>query len=522
MTVESITAGYDSIKIKTDANDGSAVSVCAYVPLINTAPGASKYPGRCVFSANVIIRHGTAEIPYIDAYELFICRFEITSDGVLADGVCYVTDIEDGFSMCSDPYPEISRRIGTWCVAPDEDVEYMRMGVMMDEIDEAWLYSVNARDDDIIHEWNGREYRFDSEHIRMHDRYLSKLSAKGIPTLIRFINRRKYQLRESDKSLFDVIKHPCYEDGFEGVEMSAVNLRTEEGLDRYCASLDFLFSRYARPNSEYGFSTVMDIGNEINSARIWHNAGKAECADFMEEYAVALRLAWLISQRYRIGYRVDVSLEMNFNRRYVDDPLRYYPAKECLTQLAAICRRDGDFYYGISAHPYPEFLDHPDFYNDRQPTFSLSTPIITMKNMEVWHAFLSLPEMLYRGRERRVVFDEQGFNTRTGEPYTEEQGAYAFVLAYLKIRKLDNVDMFLIHRHTDLDDGDEYGLHLGLRYFGGYGDKDHIFPMPGRRKLICDAIAAMDTEREEEWVRAARAYIGEGLFDYLLNPPEIK
>ena len=189
--------------------------------------------------------------------------------------------------------------------------------------------------------------------------------------------------------------------------------------------------------------------------------------------------------------------------------------------LVRYTRRDGDFDWGVSAHPYPENLNYPDFYNDRNPVFSFDTSIITMKNLEVWPALLSQPEFQYRGRPRRVLFDEQGFNTRDDAPYTEEQGAYAFVLAYLKIRRTKGIEMFLIHRHADLQDSDEYGLHLGLRCSGGYTDELHLFPEPGRRKLICHAIAAMDTESEGAWVRAARNYIGEALFDSLLNAPAV-
>ena len=65
----------------------------------------------------------------------------------------------------------------------------------------------------------------------------------------------------------------------------------------------------------------------------------------------------------------------------------------------------------------------------------------------------------------------------------------------------------MINRDVDLGDEDEYGLRLGLRYFGGYKDRNHIFPAPGRRKLICDAIAATDSEKEAEWVEFAREKI---------------
>ena len=526
MHITGIICGKEFVRLGTDAPDGTAVTVSAFVPLVNARPepGTSKYPGRRVFSGDFTVTDGNIRIPRDPGYDLLIARFEAECRGQKLSGPCYVTGTESGFSESDLPFPEPERPLGTWCIAPDEDIEYMRFGVMMDEIDEAWLFAETPGEDDVIHVWNGAEYRFDRAHVELHDRYLSKLAKKGVPVLIRFINRKNFQNVRGSGRIFDVIRHPCYEPDFDGAEMSAVNLRTEEGLDHFCASLDFLFSRYARYGSPYGCSAVMDVGNEVNSARIWHNAGEMTCAEFMEEYTAALRIASLLSKKYRSGYGVDVSLEMNFNRPYIDDPLHYYPARLCLEELLKNCRRDGDFDWGVSAHPYPENLDHPDFYNDKTPRFDLDTPIITMKNLEMWQVLLTRSEYLYNGAPRRLVFDEQGFNTRTGEPRTELEGAWAFTLAYQKIKKLPEKGLpplkyFLIHRHIDLDDGDEYGLHLGLRYFGGYSDDEHIFPAPGPRKLICEAIAAAGTEHESEWVNAARDGIGHALFDSLLDPP---
>lgn len=41
---------------------------------------------------------------------------------------------------------------------------------------------------------------------------------------------------------------------------------------------------------------------------------------------------------------------------------------------------------------------------------------------------------------------------------------------------------------------------------------------PGEYKKICFAIRDMETEREAEWIAWARSYIGEDLFDTLLDP----
>jgi hypothetical protein len=116
-----------------------------------------------------------------------------------------------------------------------------------------------------------------------------------------------------------------------------------------------------------------------------------------------------------------------------------------------------------------------------------------------------------------VVFDEQGFHTDYSDPESENKGAYGFVLLWLKLKRCPSVEQFLINRYTDMPEGDESGLHLGLRYERGYADAEHLFIRPGPYKKITHAIRAMDTPDEARWVAEARAYIGEELFDSLLR-----
>ena len=141
-----------------------------------------------------------------------------------------------------------------------------------------------------------------------------------------------------------------------------------------------------------------------------------------------------------------------------------------------------------------------------------------MKNLEVWQELVELPELTYRGKPRRVVFDEQGFHTNGDDPETENKGAYAFVLAYLKLRKCENIDWFIINRYADMPLDDESGLHLGIRYEKGYADPRHILITPGDYKKICYAIRDMETADEEKWIAEAREYIGSELFESLLSP----
>ena len=537
MNITKIIAAPDSITICLDEPFSGNLQVIASVPLTCGDPGADFTPGRKIFNRILPATDGKVSFGrFENGYDMLICRFHTSAytDGncgctavastfcaTPVGGVSFVTDFSADFSRYDYDYPTPARPIGTWITATPEDIDYLRFGYMMNELDQAWLMTIHPEEDDIPHVWNGKTYYFSREIVEETDRGMAVAANKKLPCLIRFINRFHYRLRDGDPELFSIISHPGYEHDFKGVEMSAVNLRTEEGLNFYCACLDFLFQRYCDPENEKGWSVMMDVGNEVNSQRIWHNAGPMSCEGFMEEYTVALRLAWLLSHQYYAHHRINISLEQNFTSPHLEEHDRYYSARECLIHLVKCCHRDGNFDWGVAAHPYPENLSYPDFYNDRSAAFSFNAKKITLKNMEAWPAFLGRPEFLYRGQLRHIIFDEQGFNTRDDAPYTEEQGAYAFVLAYLKMRKQPNIDLMLIHRYVDIPFNEEYGLNLGLRRSLGYADDLHLFAIPGPHKMICDAIRAMDSPREEAWVRAARNYIGPALFDAVLNPPHI-
>ena len=141
-----------------------------------------------------------------------------------------------------------------------------------------------------------------------------------------------------------------------------------------------------------------------------------------------------------------------------------------------------------------------------------------MKNLEMLQALVEMPAFLYRGKVRTVVCDEQGFHTDYNDPESENKGAYAFVLCMEKLAKCKNIAWFLINRYADMPQGDEGGLHLGLRYEKGYADDVHLLITPGDYKKICHAMRAFGTPEWQTWVEKAKEYIGYDLYDSLLTP----
>lgn len=516
MRIESIVAYSDRIRVIADTPIPASAVGRAYVPLTRGETGR-RTPSR-LLCETATVEEGRLIFPrHADGYDLLVARFTVTADGEEAEGVCYVTDVDAAASRGNDPRPPKGKPIGTWVTCPGEDVDYLGLGGMMTEVNVAWIMTLTPAEGDIPHVRNGKTYFFVKSMMDTYDRLMQPCIERGLPCLVRLINRFSYRLKGSDTDLCAVIGHPAYEDTGFNEQMSAFNITDEAGLDHFCACVDFLCSRYADPTSPLFCSAVMDVGNEINAQAVWHNCGPMDCAAYMEEYTQQLRLAHLIGRTYNAAHRVDVSFDHHFAMPYRPDPLRYYSAKECLFTLAALSRRDGDFSWGISAHPYPEDLTKPDFYRDKTATFDLDTPRITMKNIEVWQYLSTHPELTCRGLPRAVVFDEQGFHTDYDDPESENKGAYAFVLLWQKLKRCPSVEQFLINRYADMPLGDEGGLHLGLRYERGYADAQHLFINPGPYKKVCAAIRAVGAEEEAQWIAEARAYVGAELFDGLLD-----
>ena len=517
MRITEIKAYGDRIEIRCDGGIPDGCVGRAYVPLVRGSTGW-RTPSRMVCESDRVADGSLVFPRYAEEYDLLICRFEVYLDGVPMDGVRYVTDFASDFSKGDRDIPPKGKPVGTWVTCPGEDMDFYGFGGMMTEVNSTWIQTVTPTAEDIPHVWNGKTYYFVKSVMDMYDRLMQPCIHRGIPCLVRFINRFSYRLKGSDEALRRVIGHPGNEDTGFSEQMSAFNITNEDGLDMYCACLDFLCARYADPTSPLFCAVIMDVGNEVNAQTVWHNCGPMPCGEFAEEYAEQLRLAHLIGRKYNARHEVHLSLDHYHAIPYKPDPLRCYGGREVLAYLAAICRRDGDFDWGISGHPYPEDLTHPDFYNDKTATFLNDTHRITMKNMEMWQALAEHPALTYRGTPRRVLFDEQGFHTDYNDPESENKGAYAFVLLWQKLKNCPAVGQFLINRYADMPLSDEGGLHLGLRYEQGYADAEHLFINPGDYKKISYAIRDLDTEDEQRWIDEARAYIGEELFDSLLHP----
>ena len=503
MKITSISAGREQIVLHTDSDGRLLVR--------ESVPTVGSKPGRTIRTFETAAEGGVIRLSrFSGERDGIFSRFDAFEGNAPAQGVKYVTDTDADVPADASAYPQ-PEKIKMLGLPADMARKYgIKQGLM--NINLPALMAVRPAEDAISYTFNGRSFYFIKSAVEAIDR---QMQATPITTMI-LLNSPRLFGSTGEKALLDACIHPKYDRNCPNAYISAFDMETEEGQEYYAAFVSFLVERYTRPDRRYGHAVGAIISNEVNSQYIWGNAGEMPVEEYVREYASALRIAWLCGQRFCRHFRVYISLDQfwcgtNFDPSQTE---RYYSGRKMLELLSELCHREGDFPWHVAYHPYPEDLRWPDFWHDRAPDFTFSTPKITFKNMEVLEAFLSQEAFLYRGENRRIIFSEQGFNSQSGpmQHLTEKMAAAAYVLAYMKACNMKTVDMFT--HHATVDNPREFGLNLGM--FRYDPDKPHNI---GEPKPIFASFLAMDGEGEEEAIAKAREFIGPELFDFLLDPP---
>ena len=390
-----------------------------------------------------------------DSFE--IDRFAFGRDGAFlryetsAGGVKYVSHVS---SLYDEPYPDPGTKKGLQIVDV-EDAKYL--GVKHAALNVAITDVMRSSDDPGVQpfEYDGHTYYINMENVRDHDARIKELTDAGVViTLILLCGKWHTVTPEKIKP---VLYHPEYDP--EGT-LSAFNVQTDEGIRHYQAFCAFLAQRYYRPDNKYGRVVGMIISNEVTAQWIWGNCGEKTCPEFAREYVTALRIAHIASTLVYQNFRTYISLD-HFWGITMDPkfPKRYYSGLELLSEIRKRAQAEGDFYYNIAHHPYPEDLSKPDFWNDKTAIDDYNTPRVTFKNLHILAEFLYKEENLFEGKRRRVILSEQGFNSFWTDE-SEILQATAYGRAYHEVMKIPEIDSFILHAHHD--NAGEFGLNLGL------------------------------------------------------------
>lgn len=499
MQLQRITAKRDTLEFCLDTSFFGPLTLNEHTAVVHGTP-------RLVASETLTFADGRACCQrFAGTHDRIFGRFALQDGQQTLDGICFVTDFADEATENIYPYPQPSS-IKTLVCPYNEGQEF---GIRQSRFDVSLPAYVSLREapGTLPYTFEGHTYYFYEDALQELE---GMMAGYEVNTLI-LLNAPRLFGSRGEKELLDICVHPRYQWDDPGAFISAFNMTTEAGQQVYAAFVSFLARRYTRADKKYGRVGGVIISNEINLPYNWGNAGGMPVEDYMQEYTQALRLAWLSGRRYYSDFRVYLSLANLWDDAGVDGK-KVYCGRQITDLLGAQARQEGDFPWHMAFHPYPESW-LPDFWNDRRAEFHFATPRITYKNMEVLEAYLAQPQLLYRGKARRIIFSEQGFNAEHGplQALQEKQSAAGYVLAFLKARQMQTVDM--LANHSYIDNPREFGLNLGVfRY-------DENAPgHRGQAKPLADTIRAMDTPAEGLAVAFAREVIDPALFDWLLHP----
>ena len=244
----------------------------------------------------------------------------------------------------------------------------------------------------------------------------------------------------------------------DGGYYSMPNLTTAKAFNMYAAALTYMASRYCKDDPGRIHNWIMH--NEVDMGTTWTNMGTQPMMRFLDRYVKSMRICYNIVRQYD----QNASVMASFTHNWTTSDGGYAP-KEMLEGLVAYSNAEGDFWWGVAYHPYPEDLTKSDYWvNDVNSTYSLNSKYVTFKNMEVLDKWIQLSENLYNGEKKRLLyFSEQGTNSPSYSDYDLAHQAAGGALAWKKLELLDGVDAMQWHNWAD--NTAEYGLRIGLRTF---------------------------------------------------------
>jgi len=345
-----------------------------------------------------------------------------------------------------------------------------------------FMYS-QASVDRIEHVYNGKSYYFGKKEVALFDSTFSTTARKGIVTAaILLIDKAE---KCPDKEIGRLLQHPDMDPA--GI-YSMPNMTNPASVDCYAAALDFLVSRYSRPDKKYGRCNHWIMHNEVDAGWVWTNMGEKTALIFMNTYIKSMRMCYNIARTYNPHSEVFVSLTHYW--AWTSQP-RFYPSKDLMEILLQYTKVEGDFEWAVAQHPYPESLFEPKTWKDKKIDFTFNTPLITFANLEVLNAWIQLPEVLYQRKYKRTLWlSENGTNSKTYSEQDLKEQAAGFAFAWKKMEALKGIDGF--QWHNWFDNRGEGGLRIGLRRFPD-DETD-----PGGAKPVWYVFKAADTSEEDK------------------------
>ncbi len=452
----------------------------------------------------------------------FIDRNGVTYDRVLSKWGLY-TKTEEGYQLVSharyaddieaihdlaDEKPASKKGLGGFSTGRGhvEDLQDLDITSATVNIWFTRFMFTTPADDRIEHSYNGRSYYFEKEAVEGFDQTFRTCADQNIIVAAILLISKAEQC--PDPEIGKLLQHPDMDPA--GI-YSMPNMTSPESVDAYAAALDFLASRYSRPDKKYGRIHHWIMHNEVDAGWVWTNMGDKTDLVFMDAYVKSMRMCYNIARSYNAHSEVFVTLTHYW--AWTSHP-KFYPSRDLMEILLDYTKAEGDFQWAVAQHPYPESLFEPKTWLDQKVDFTFETPLITFKNIEVLNAWIKLPEVLYQGKHKRTLWlSENGTNSKTYSEQDLIEQAAGFAYTWKKFKTLDGIDGF--QWHNWFDSRGEGGLRLGLRRFPD-DETD-----PGGKKPVWYVYQAADAENEDEVFDQYKEEIGIAEWDQVIYQGEI-
>lgn len=311
------------------------------------------------------------------------------------------------------------------------------------------------------HSYGGKTYYISSNEQNNLDRIMKACARRGIVVSAIILNRRT-----DNTASTRILTHPESTGG----PYSMPNMTTAGSVHLYAAVLDYLASRYNGGANGRIHHWIMH--NEVDFQKEWTNMGDQPEMLYMDTYVKSMRMASLIARQYDSHAASLISLTHCWTQADGE-----YAPKDLLDDLRAFGAAEGDFWWGVAAHPYPQDLNQPEFWkNDTRSTYTRNTKYITFKNLEVLSDWALQPENRYRDGSKRIVFlSENGTNSPSySDEHLARQAAGACWM-WKKVSRLEGIDA--VQWHNWRDNKEEGGLRIGLRRFPESPDNSAVKPV---------------------------------------------
>lgn len=242
----------------------------------------------------------------------------------------------------------------------------------------------------------------------------------------------------------------------------AVNTSNKYGAEYWAAFMEFLSYRYAQEetweDAEFGTVETYVMGNEIDQSNSWNSLidpnkhTMLEVGPYTVEHERMLRIT---NASFKSVYARNTAL-VSFTQWWNSSGGIYdYHPKDIFDYLSAKTKREGNYEWGLVAHPHGYCSGSDGFWNKdiaSGVTGALNTPRITWTNLEVLQLYLEQPTKLCFGKVRDVYLTEGGIssNSRAEQTsYTDHQQAAGIAYAYYKATQLSCIKAMNYYRLQD-------------------------------------------------------------------------